>query len=352
MTGKLRALVGRDFLTVERNVLMLLFIILLPVAFGIMFASFKQVIPKSTPASVIPENSSVSEADMRFATFSILSQFCSPSIDSREDAFRKLSREESYFVVSVPQGIREGKGTITIYVDNSLSPLAEVSDYVVEILRYELGRAGFHPGMGVEKLGKRIVPIEYFTPGVVMIILSIVGILVVPFNTVKDRDIISRVFSSVNLWEFAASKLLFSLLLASIQVALLLATQSYLELPMMSINPLSVIMFVLTSFALTSTGLFIIFALKLSNAGRYVCSLLLGVVIAFSGLLYPPGFLPSYLQPIPKVLPTYYALILLRSFGVKEVGVGILLDYIGIVLLWLVVSLALLYYFARRFKNG
>jgi hypothetical protein len=350
--GKLKALVGREFLTVERNALMLLFIILLPIAFGVMFASFKQVIPMSTPASVIPENSSVTEADMRFATFSILSQFCSPSVDTREDAFRKLSREESYFVVSVPPGIREGKGTITVYVDSSLSPLAEVSDYVVEILKYELGQAGFHPEIRVEKLGRRVMPIEYFAPGVVVLILSIMGILVVPFNTVKDRGIISRVFSSVNLWEFAASKLLFSLFLASIQVALLLATQSYLELPVMNINSLSVLMFILTSFALTSTGLFIVFALKLSNVGRYVCSLLFGVITAFSGLLYPPGFLPSYLQPISKVLPTCYALILLRSFGVKGVGAGIFLDYIGMVFLWLVISLALFYYFARRFKNG
>jgi ABC-type multidrug transport system permease subunit len=351
-TGRLKALVGRDFLTIERNALMLLFIILLPVGFGIMFASFKQVIPKSTPASVIAADANVSDADMKFATYSILSHFCSPTVDSRDDAFRKLSREESYFIVSVPAGIKDGKGTVTIYVDNSLSPLAEVSDYVVEVLKYELGKAGFNPEINIEKIGRRILPIEYFAPGVVMILLAICGILIVPFNSIKDSNMMSRVLSSVNIWEFIASKLLFSLLLALVQVALLLATQSYLEMPIMNINFLSAAVIILTSFALTSTGMFITFGLKLSNTGRYICSLLFGIVTALSGALYPPGFLPPYLQTIPKVLPTYYALVLLRSFAVKGVSESVLMDYIGIVVIWFVLSIALFYYFVRRSKNG
>ncbi len=350
--GKLKALSGRDFLTIERNALMLLFILLLPVGFGIMFASFRQVIPKSTPASVIKADANVSDADMRFATFSILSQFCSPSVDSREEAFRKLSREESYFIVSVPSGIREGRGTVTIYVDNSLSPLAEVSDYVVEILKYELGKAGFYPEISVEKMGRRILPIEYFAPGVVMILLAMAGILIAPFNTMKDSNMMPRVLSSVNAWEFIASKLLFSLLLALIQIGILLATQSYLEMPIMDINYLSAAMVILTSFALTSTGMFIAFALKLSNIGRYVCSLLFGLAVAFSGMLYPPGFLPPYLQPIPKILPTYYALVALRGFAVKGVAWEVLVDYMGITVVWSILSLALFYYFVRRFRDG
>jgi ABC-2 type transport system permease protein len=350
--GKLKALFEREFLIVERDALMLLLIILLPVAFGIMFASFKQVIPKSTPASVIPESSEVSEVDLRFAAFSVLSQFCSPSIDSREEAFRKLSREEVYFVVSIPEGVREGRGTVKVYVDNSLSPVAELSNYVVEILTYELGQVGFHPEISVEKLGKPILPIEYFTPGVVMFLLATAGILIVPFNTVKDRNIISRVLSSVTLGEFVASKLFFSLLLASLQIAILLISQSYLELPILSINPLSILTMILASLALTTTGLLIAFAFKLSNIARYVCSFLFGFITTFSGLFYPPGFLPLYLQPIPKILPTYYALILLRSFSVKGEEAGVFLDYFVIVLLWLVASLILLHYFARRFRHG
>ncbi|NYZ79422.1 ABC transporter permease [Candidatus Micrarchaeota archaeon] len=350
--GKLRALVGRDFLVIKRNALMLLFILLLPVAFSIIFASFKEVIPKSTPASVIKADANVSDADMRFATFTILSQFCSPTVDSREDAFRKLSREESYFIVSVPAGIREGKGNLTIYVDHSLSPLAEVSDYVVEILKYELGKVGLNPEITVEKMGRRIMPIEYFTPGVFMILLAIAGILIVPFNSMKDSDMMSRVLSSVNIWEFIASKLLFSLVIALIQIVILLATEYYLEMPVMGVNTASVLTAVLISFAFTSTGLFVAFALKLSNTARYICSLLFGVITAFSGALYPPGFLPSYLQPVPKILPTYYALVVLRGFAVKGTAESLLEDYIGIVVIWFILSLALFYYFVRRFRDG
>jgi hypothetical protein len=350
--GKLKALVGRDFLTVERNALMLLFIILLPVGFGIIFASFKQVIPKSTPASVIAADANVTDADMRFATYSILSQFCSPTIDSQEEAFRKLSREESYFVVSVPAGIKEGKGELKIYVDNSLSPLAEVSDYVVEILKYELGKAGFNPAITVEKRGNRIVPIEYFTPGVFIILLAITGILITPFNMMKDSSMMPRILSSAGVAEFIASKLLFSLLLGLVQIGILLATQSYLEMPILNLNYLSLATIILISMAMTSTGIFVSFALKLSNFGRYFCSALFGLIAAFSGALYPTGFLPSYLQLIPKMLPTYYALVVLRGFAVKGLGEGILQDYIWIMIAWFILSLALSYYFVRRFRNG
>lgn len=360
--AKLKALAGRDFLTIERNALMLLFILLLPVGFGIMFASFKQVIPKSTPASVIPADANVSEADMRFVNLSVLSQFCSPTIDTNETAFRKLSREESYFVVAVPPGIgevawnitarREWRGNVTVYVDNSLSPLAEVSDYVVQILKYELGQQGFYPVINIVKIGSRIMPIEYFTPGVFLILLATAGILIVPFNTIKDSNMMSRVLSSAGVAEFIASKLFFSLVVSLVQIAILIATQSYLEMPVISINVISVATVILISFAMTSTGIFVAFALKLSNTARYVCAVLFGIIVAFSGALYPPGFLPSYLQPIPKVLPTYYSLVVLRSFSVKNVAASLLMDYIWIMVLWFAVSLALSYYFVRRFRNG
>lgn len=348
---KLAPLTEREARVIGRNALMLLLIFFLPVALGLIFATFKEVIPKSTPASIIQETPEVSEGDMRFAT-SILSNFCSPSIDSKEDAFRKLSREEAYFIVSVPEGMRRGRGTIRVYVDASLAPVAEVSDYVVEVLKYELGQVGFQPEIKVEKVGKGVMPIEYFAPGVVLLILSISGLLVVPFNTVKEKAVLSRVLSSVAPWEFIASKLLFSLLLALVQIAIFFITESILELPLMSINPLFLAAAFLTSLALTSTGLFIAFALKLTNVARYVCSALFGLVAAFSGMLYPPGFLPVYLQPISKLLPTYYALVLLRSFGVKGGEASVFIDYFAIVVVWLVVCSGLLYYFVRRFEDA
>ncbi|MEM3555111.1 MAG: ABC transporter permease [Candidatus Micrarchaeia archaeon] len=335
-----------------RNAIMLLLIIFLPVALGMVFATFKEVIPKSTPASVIRETPEVSEADVRFATFSILSHFCSPSVDSRDDAFKKLAREESYFVVSVPAGIREGGGVVRVYVDNSLTPVAEVSDYVVEVLKYELGQVGFKTEIVVEKVGRRVMPIEYFAPGVVLLILSIAGLLVVPFNTVKEREVVPRVLSSVTITQFIASKLIFSFLLALLQVAVFFITENILELPVMSINYLSFFAFLLTSLALTSTGLLIVFAMKLSSVSRHLCSLIFGVVVAFSGAVYPPGFLPPYLQSISKVIPTYYALTLLRSFAVKGADVGIFVDYVAIVIVWFVLSFILLYYFIKRFKDG
>jgi len=350
--AKLKTLIGREAVVIWRNAVMLLLILFLPVALGLVFATFKEVIPKSTPASVIPETPEVSEADMRFATYSILSHFCSPSIDSREDAFRKLSREESYFVVSVPAGMREGKGVVRVYVDSSLTPLAEVSDYVVEVLKYELGQVGFHTEIVVEKVGRRVMPIEYFAPGVVLLVLSIAGLLVIPFSTVKEQEVIPRVLSSVSIAQFITSKLIFPLLLALLQVAIFFITESVLELPVMSINPLSVFIFFITSLALTSSGLLVVFAMKLSNVSRHVCSLIFGVVVAFSGTLYPPGFLPTYLQQIPKVIPTYYALTLLRSFGVKGAEAGIFMDYMLIVALWFILSFILLYYFVRRFRDG
>jgi ABC-2 type transport system permease protein len=348
---KFKALLKREFIGVSRNSLLLLIIILLPIAFGIMFASFRQIIPKSTPALVIPESEMVTQEELRFTT-ALLSFFSSPSIElDKQKAFDKLSREEVYFVVSTPKNIKSARGEVVIYVDNSLAPLSEVSDYVVETIKFELGQQNYYPTIRISKIGRPVMPLEFFVPGVIILLLAGIGLLLIPFSAIRDAQVIQRLLPQLSVSTLMISKIVFGFFLAIVETALLFLTQKYLEVPIMELNFWSVTIILITNLSLTSLGLAVIFLTKFSDASKYINALLFALIIVFSGVFYPVGFLPSYLQTVAKILPTYYAGILIRAFGIKGAGVNLFTDYILIVIGFFILSIALLLYSVWRFKN-
>ncbi|MEW6329484.1 MAG: hypothetical protein AB1468_05185, partial [Candidatus Micrarchaeota archaeon] len=153
---KIKALLLREALGVRRNVLLLLLIVVLPVAFGVMFGTFKEFIPRSTPSMAVPENGSVGADDMRFANFT-LALFSTPVIgEDNQSIVNALLREEVYFGIVVPSGVREAKGVISVYVDSSMAPVAEASDYVVGMIRRELREWNYYPTFKLVKVGRAI----------------------------------------------------------------------------------------------------------------------------------------------------------------------------------------------------
>jgi len=351
MLAKTKALLKREFLGVRRNSLLLLIIIILPIAFGIMFASFRQIIPKSTPALIIPENKEVTQEDLRF-TATLLSYFSSPKIElDKQKAFDELTREEVYFIVSAPKDIKSAQGEVVIYVDNSLTPLSEVSDYVVETIQFELGKLSYYPRIRMSKIGRAILPLEFFVPGVIILLLAGIGLLLIPFSAIRDLQVIQRLLPQVPIATLIISKIAFGFFIALVQILLLFLTQKYLEVPIMDLGFWSIAIMLVTSISLISLGLAVVFLAKFSDSSKYVNSLLFALVIIFSGVFYPVGFLPNYLQAIAKLFPTYYSGVLIRAFGIKEASAGLFTDYISVVVGFFVLSLALLLYSAWRFKN-
>lgn len=357
---KFGALVEREFLGVKRSALMIIVILILPVAFGFMFGTFKNILPKGTPSTIVAEDANVSEKELKFA-LGILNYFSEPKVEKQVDA-SKLFREETYFILIVPKGLLSGGSTVRVVVDASMTPVADLTPIVVGSIRDSLYSSGYYSiDIEVEKVGRSVLPFEFFVPGVLLMLSAGVGLLLVPFFTVRDKQVFSRIMNSVSALSFVTSKIVFALVIVGIQVALLLLTQTFFGSTgssLFKLNEWSVLALAITTVYFTFTGLAVVFLTRFSEAGKQVNALLFGAVAVFSGAFYPAGFFPmlpglgNMLQTIARSLPPYYSVVLLRGFGVRGVEASLLADYVAVIIASAVVSLALLYYAIEKLKRG
>lgn len=349
---KMKALLMREVLGVRRNVLLLLLIVVLPIAFGVMFGTFKEFVPRSTPSMLAPEDESVGADDMRFANFT-LALFSTPVIGKNNQTIvDALLREEVYFGIVVPSGVREAKGVIEVYVDSSMAPVAEASDYVVGMIRRELREWNYYPTFKLVKVGRPIMPLEFFVPGIIILLIAAAGFLVLPFSTMRDSVIFDRLLTNVSLTGIALSKLIFGLALALIQVFFLLTTQRYMDAAIIEINLWSVYVLIASALSFTALGLAFVFLARFSELGRYLNVLAFGAVVVLSGIFYPIGFMPQIIQTVCKLTPTYYSVLLVRYFGVKGGGYTLVGDYVGVVTVFALACLALLVFSIWRLRRG
>ncbi len=349
---KIKALLLRELLGVRRNVLLLLLIVVLPIAFGVMFGTFKEFIPRSTPSMAVPENESVGADDMKFANFT-LALFSTPVVGKdNQTIVNALLREEIYFGIVVPPGVHEAEGVISVYVDSSMAPVAEASDYVVGMIRRELREWNYYPTFKLVKVGRAIMPLEFFVPGIIILLIAAAGFLVLPFSTMRDSLVFDRLLTNVSLAGIALSKLIFGLALALIQVLFLLATQRFLGAPIIEINFWSAYVIVASALSFTALGLAFVFLARFSELGRYLNVLAFGAVVVLSGIFYPVGFMPPLIQTVCKLTPTYYSVLLVRYFGVKGGAFPLVGDYVTIVTAFGIACLALLIFSIWRLRRG
>jgi hypothetical protein len=349
----------RDYWGVKSNTLLLVVILLFPMAFGFMFGTFKNIVPKSAPSAIFPEPGA-GEEDMR-AAGGILSYFSKTSIEKDFDK-NKLFREEYYFFVGIPRGFRQGQQRIDVYVDASMSPVSELSPYVKEMILYGLSRrAGWEPEINVVQVGREILPFQYFVPGIVVLLAAAVGLIIVPFSLSQDKEVMSRVLASVSTASFVAGKLAFATVLALAQLAVLILTQlsaGTSQGAILYINPWTFITLVCAAVFFTSIGVAVAFFTRFEEAGKQINAGLLGATLVFSGAVYPVGFFPSLpvfgdvLQSVGRANPAYFLVVLMRGFGVRGIGPEVLLDYVALSLAFTVGSVLLLFYCVRRFKHG
>ncbi|VVB65678.1 ABC-2 family transporter protein [Candidatus Gugararchaeum adminiculabundum] len=404
--GKIWEMFRRELLSTRKNTLILLLILILPVSLGLMFGTFKEIVPTGAPAIVVPENANTTQHDLEYIN-SISSFFSKPTIEQAPD-FNKLYREEAYYIIEVPPGTSVQIKRLEIFVDASMSPVAEIADpYVKEIFLYEFeNRWNVHGiEINIHKVGRKVMPFEYFVPGVIITLLAIVGLIVIPFATSKDADVFRRLSTMTRIESIAASKIMFALALAFFQIFLLLATQVFAgsrgsdavnaitsmftlnfspmgdllantqQYALINVSPGTILVMLLSAIFFTAAGLAITFWTRFSEAGKQANALLFGGVVLFSGAFYPIGFfpalpaqqifgwmfepvrgwllswVPTFFQSISRVFPSYYATIALRGFGVRNLAFGVLQDYVLIIAVSALIALGILYYSIVRLRN-
>ncbi|MFH0817306.1 MAG: hypothetical protein V1909_01600, partial [Candidatus Micrarchaeota archaeon] len=222
--GGILPLLKREYWGIRANTLLLLVVIVLPLSLGLMFGTLKNIAPKNAPSGIFPEIGA-NEDDVRAAD-GILSVFSKTKIEQSMDE-NKLYREEFYFFVGVPRGFKKNATDVRVYIDSSMSPVAELSPYVRDMILYGLSQwYGWTPKLEIIKVGKDVLPFQYLVPGIAVLLCSAVGLVIIPFSLSQDKEVLARVLSSVSTFSFVVGKLSFAAILAFLQVAILLSTQS------------------------------------------------------------------------------------------------------------------------------
>ena len=346
---KVNALLRKELLETKRNVLVVLIILLLPIIFGVMLSTINEVVPISTPVLIVPANENVTKKDMVFVS-SIISKISDPRVEyNKEEGIRQLLREEVYFVIEIPPDFRSGIGTVIVYVDSSMTPVSEASDYIVRSVRTEFRSWGSTIVIKLEKIGEKRHPFEYFLPGIILMLICIIGLIIIPISTTKDKRVFNRILTDTSIITMLSGKLIFALILIITQILILNGTQILLEAPAY-INLLSFCVIIITTISITSIGLFVNFMTRFSDAGKYINTIFLCGIMIFSGAFYPVRFMPDLLQRVAESFPLYQSVVLIRCFTLKGVELDIVTDYLLIILGFMLISIVLMLISTKRIK--
>ncbi len=353
---KVLPLIKRDYWGLKANTLLLLTIILFPMAFGLMFGTFKTVVPRSAPSAVFPEPGA-GEEDIR-AAIGICSMF---SKTTAEPSFeeKKLFREERYFYVGAQKGFPLN-GPVNVYIDASFSPISELSPYIKDMILYEISRwKGLEPEINILERGKPALPFQFFTPGIAILLTAAVGFIIIPFSLAQDKEALPRVLSMVPASSFIAGKLAFALIIVAVQLALLILAQNLAGVPGAGsdMGPWTFLTIGLSTVFFSSLGLSLMFLTGFAEAGKQLNAFLFGLTVVLSGAIYPVGFFPKLpvfgelFQSLALANPSYYFTLLARGFWLRGLGPGIFWDYLGIAVLCSVAATGLFTYSITRMRK-
>ena len=352
---KLCAMLKKDVLISKRNISILFLIILLPMVFGLLSGSFKRTIPRNTPVMIVPQNSDVTQNDMDYVE-GWTSLFSKPVIGiDEEEGVYKLQHEEAYLVFVVPPNVTQtmtGSGDFEILIDYSFVPVEKISEYVVHNVEIYFSTTSFKgSNIVLKKINTRKTMPEYMLPGFIMLMISLLALTILPHNMYGEYTIIRRLMIEHSFGSMVVSKILFFMILAAIQLLILRWSEVIVHVETSNIDLETLIIVLLSMLYLSSISLSISFFTKFSNAGNLINTLLLFLIILFSGLFYPVGFFPTFLQKLSMIFPTYYSMVIIRGVMLKDVDILFYSDWLIGLILFTIVTFIILGVSVKKFKE-
>lgn len=348
------ALLRKEFHWSKHNLLALAFVLLLlPAFFVYASTAFQTVIPRDTPVAVVPQDETVSAADV--ATVGAgLSAFADPvPADSPADAERMLRRESVYAIVQVPPDIDDpdnDDATFVLTVDGSVVPFTEPSKAIRTIMEFRLDRA-LDSEVTVERrvVGPDNSLPEYLVPIFLMSVVMLFAFTYVPYNLAREAAVLDRLRAESSLEAVIGAKLVYFSLLMAVPVVVFQAAAAFLGYAVDAFAPGALLVLLLTFVTLAAVSMTVMVLLRFSMLGRFVNVVLLLGAVGFSGLAYPVGYFSPLRKELVRMVPTHYAMIVTRSSMQKGLGPGLFVDWLaglaGFALLALLgLKLAAVYY--------
>lgn len=341
----LRSLLEKELHWSTRNVLILVFLLLLlPGFFAGTSLLFQDVLPRDVPVAVVPGDDSVGESDIEIVEGGIASVTDPERVGDMDDAREMLEREEVYAIVEVPGELTtEGEtATFRFVVDGSVVPFLSPSEVIQSLAESELD-AILPAEITVERevVGEEKDLPEYLFPSFLLVLFLFLSFTYVPYNLKSESAVIDRLRVESSLEALVVSKLVFFLLLALVPILVFHTAAVYYGYGIDSLAPGAVFVLLGTFLLLSTVSMTILILSRFSSVGLFVnVTLMLGLV-AMSAFAFPLGFFSSLRTTIAQLLPTYYAGVMTRSVMLKDSSLATFSDWVlGIGLLLVVAGLA------------
>ena len=352
----LRSLLEKELHWSLRNVLILVFLlILLPAFFAGTSALFQDSVPRSVPVAVVAEDDAVTDSDIEIIEGGLAS-FTNPTrVESRAQADKMLERESVYAIVEVPGNITTAgeSAQFTFVIDGSVVPFLSPSRVITSLVSVEMDSL-LAADISAERevVGDEKQLPEYLYPTFLMVLVIFFAFSYVPYNVKNESVVLDRLQVESSLESVVVAKLLFFTTLISAPIVVFHAGTVYYGYDVASLAPGGVIALLLTFLLLSTVSTTIMILSRFSGVGLFVNVTLMLGTLALSALAFPIGFFSTTRTTIAQALPTYYTMVITRSTMLKGSEMGAFTDwYAAIVGLILLAGLALkgsIVYYRRR----
>lgn len=317
----LRAFLGRELRWTRRRFAALLVVLIgLPAVLAAASLLFQTVIPRTAPVAVVPGSASVTaeELDLAHKTVRVIAE--PVAYDTREAAFRALDREQVYGVVVVPPGLTAESGSVTVdyYISGQVVPYREPSSAVASVMDRLLDR-GLPADVTVTRrvVGPEPTLSEYLLPTFLFVLLGVLAFAYLPYVLASEAGALDRVRVESSLAAYLGAKLTAFTALALVPVGTFALVARLLAYEVAVLAPGGVAVLLATFLALAALSGAVTFLTRFSTAGRLLNVLVLFLVLAFSGIVYPAGFFSPARRELIRLVPTHYAVVLVRNAMLK-----------------------------------
>jgi len=168
---------------------------------------------------------------------------------------------------------------------------------------------------------------SYLTAGVLAISLLSTGMfsMITLFGRYRKKAILKRVMASpLNPTIFVMGSILTKLLISFISTVLILAIGTFIFKLVYSFNwPLFIISIICSTLGMMAFGILLLIALKRPEAAQTAGSILMTLMMFFSGVYFPVEFLPKSLRVVSNFLPVKYVAQIFRyTAGIENMPLG------------------------------
>lgn len=178
--------------------------------------------------------------------------------------------------------------------------------------------------------------INWFVPGILGMALMNSGVIGIAtaFVSFREKGILRRIkVTPFPLWKFILARIVAALVLALVTSAILIGIGRVVWGLTVQGNPLLIVLtLIVVSLSMLSIGYAIAAISRNTETAASYANLVTFPMMFLSGVFFPLGALPQWLQPVVNIMPLKYAVDALRSLMLDGDGLETILPDLGVLM--------------------